>query len=158
MPLRTVSTPTASAAYDDPAPSMEEVEAETAPMAQEGQSLIPGKRGPGRPRKGITLLVGCRHTVGGAVRPTLLSSIVADIIQRIEDEPANLKNGKRVSFWALDPFKRRDALLSHVRQFAEDFSAGEIVCDVSRTIEHAYFLEALRACPEVNDVFEGISF
>lgn len=112
--------------------------------------LESAKRGPGRPKKGIMLLIGCARVTGGA-KPFLLSKIVNEAIDAIEKDPSN---GNK-SFWSLDTWKRKDAVCSFARGFALQNPGIELVCDDMRLPEAGYFLNVLRGLPEVTDIIQA---
>ena len=72
------------------------------------------KRGRGRPKAGITLLIGCAQ-MKGPDRPT---TTVQELLQKLGVELA--KDMGAASYWELDAFKRRD----RIRQKAEIIAEG----------------------------------
>jgi hypothetical protein len=104
----------------------------------------------GRPRKGFTLLIGCRMTRGGTnPEPTVyLSQILAQCCDAIAAASG-------VDFWALDAFKRRDALVSRASELGDELGTREVVCDSLDLIEARYLLDALR--DQAGTIIEAVS-
>lgn len=125
--------------------------AEPAKPAKPPKALPAGGKGRGRPKKGFTLLIGCRPGKGHFGTVIHLSDVLAAHIAAIEEATPGDD-----SFWSLDAFRRRDTLVDQVPLMAEAFGTNTVVADISDLIEHKYVLAALRMTPTCN-VIEAVA-
>jgi len=141
-------TPEATPPADEP--EEEQTEPEEKPKAK-------AKKGRGRPPTPFTLYINCRPTRGPATKKVVdLGTIVQRLQDDIAADPSNHVNGEPVSFFALNPFQRRDALVSHAKVVVEELPAASAIVATSRgTLEYEYLLNALRGLDCY--VVEGLS-
>jgi hypothetical protein len=125
-----------------PAKVQEELAALAAPVEAEE------KRGRGRPKAGITLLIGCAQ-IKGPDRPSIT---VQELLQKLGVELA--KDMGVASYWELDAFKRRDRIRQRAEQIAEGLGRTVLLVPGIRDPDADSLVGAL--LPHADLVIEGV--
>lgn len=106
--------------------------------------------GRGRPKTGITVLIGAAQ-LKGPERPTLMA---VELLERVGAELAADMGAE--SYWALDPFKRRERLRQKGAEIAESLGKTVVMVGSTNDPDVMSLVNALSAAPTCEAVYEGL--
>jgi len=131
-----------------PAEAAAEPAPETPAVAR--PAVKPAAGAPGRPRVGITVLIGVT-CLKGPERPSLMAT---ELLERIGADLANDMGAE--SYWALDPFKRRERIRQKASDIAEGLGKTVILVGSTNDPDVMSLVNGLCAAPACEAVFEGL--
>ncbi len=141
-----------------PAPAVSAKDAAKSALARGGTETPAASRpaaraaggAPGRPRVGITILIGTAQ-LKGPERPTMLAT---ELLEKVGAELATDMGAE--SYWALDPFKRRERVRQKAADIAEGLGKTIIMVGSTNDPDVMSLVNGLSASPACESVFEGL--
>lgn len=110
----------------------------------------PAAGSPGRPRVGITILIGA-SMLQGPDRPIMLGTA---LLEKVGAELAADMGAE--SYWALDSFKRRDRIRQKAAEIAESLGKTVIIVSSTNDPDLMSLINGLAAAPACEAVIEGL--
>lgn len=133
-----------------PAPKQPKPAAASKPAAAPKPVATEPARAAGRPRVGLTILIGAAQ-LKGPERPTLMAS---ELLERVGAELA--ADMGAASYWELDAFKRRERIRQRSAEIAESLGKTVLLMGSTNDPDIVSMVNGLAAAPATEAVYEGL--